>query len=211
MKKLLIMLLILTTFLFITSYDKDAPTDESSSETSKVEETTIIEETTTVDETTTVEATSTAEETSTDVVEETSTDVPEISYYETVVSEVVHWGYEWKAIYTDYQEFVNEIAEKHLELKDNFNEQIFESNYLVVQSITVTTSGYSVIGYYDFSYNEEDKTMSVYIEMDGPDFGDKISPGGETFCDVLIIPKELFPTNMEDFPNEVQIKFKKAE
>ncbi len=48
MKRLLILIFILTTFLFLTSCDNNEPTDESSSETSKVEETTTVDETTIV-------------------------------------------------------------------------------------------------------------------------------------------------------------------
>ena len=129
---------------------------------------------------------------------------PEPTYYETVFSGTISLGYEWKGIYTDYQELANEAAEKNIELKDNFSAELFENNYLVVQSITASVRGYSVIGYYDFSYNAEEKTMSICLEMEEPK-GDIFVPAEETFCDILIIPKELFPTNIGEFSN-IQIK-----
>ena len=188
MKKLLVMLLILTTFLFITSCDKDTPTDESSSETSAEESTT-------------------TEEAITGETEVVFAD-PRDTYYENVFweNEAQQLEKMSKIVYTDYQEFSEEIADKYVKLKENFNEKIFEDNYLLITHITFTVYNYEVYGYHDFVYNEENNTMSIIADIRAPRSDEAISPSSTTIYHINVIPKNMFPENVNNIPLEINIK-----
>ena len=192
MKKLLAFILLMT-FLFLTSCDKDTPADESSSETSKAEETTTVEDTTTVDETSTeiVEETTTTEETS----EESSTEDTEMQdYYECIIYE--HYlgftdaflnDYEYNIIIGEYK-LLKSKAEFDIYAKEgSIDENTFSENVvLMIQRAYGLDHQGKSIGYRNFSVMDG----KVSIVLDSTDLNDQ----GEGACimtDFILIPKGL--------------------
>ncbi|MBO5212440.1 MAG: hypothetical protein J6B60_02765 [Clostridia bacterium] len=203
MKKLLILIFILTTFLFLTSCDKDTPTDESSSETSKTEETTTVEDTTTVDETSTeiVEETTTIEETS----KESSVEEPfdRREYYQALntkdyncfnMTELVYDTL--PCVYTSYQQMITNLGTE-VSLDDTATEEIFEKNYVLASLLTVATGAQNVIGYYDFIYDEANNKFIIFADVKDHSGEGFFNQSSHDFCHILVIPKELFPENVD--------------
>lgn len=183
MKKLILLILILSAVLFLFSCDNGEATNESSNESS-FGESSIIDETSN---------------------NEGNTGI----YYETVSSME---GTSWedyaklsKTVYTDYQEFINEVSNKNITLKGNFNKDIFKDNYLLVTRIWVASGGFSVYGYYNFNYNDADNTMSIVADIKVPGKGEHVTDDEVNFYKIIILPKELFPDDVSKIPNEIEI------
>ncbi|MBO5212439.1 MAG: hypothetical protein J6B60_02760 [Clostridia bacterium] len=201
MKKLLILIFILTTFLFLTSCDNNESTDESSSETSKAEETTTVEDTTTVDETSTeiVEETTTIEDTST-VDKETSDESSIVDLAEKVYCNMVflkhHVPHElyhdMKIIYSDYNDFVTDTGA-------TVDKNVFDGNYIYI--IKLSCHATTINACYNFEYSNEGAKVTV----EHIDTAADIPMAVFNYFIGIVVPKDLFPEDIENISTAIDI------
>ena len=113
------------------------------------------------------------------------------------------WYEQYDILYTSYDEFMFELG-NGIEFGEDFNESIFEDNYLVIPHYRASVLGYTV-RYYDFEYNENDNsiTLGAYIK---PPKGPYVSPASEDHLIIIPIRKSLFPENIEEIKDEIVIK-----
>ena len=139
--------------------------------------------------------------------------IEDYKYYLSVLKDKKNLGTDIKNIskivYTSHQEFVDDMEYYGIELNNNFNEEIFQNNYLLLTHIWVGTGGYDVYGYHKFQYDEANNKMSITADVMIPQSGDIVTMAEENFYHINIIPKELFPEDVSKIPNEIQIEWNK--
>ncbi|MBQ8163261.1 MAG: hypothetical protein IJZ93_02700 [Clostridia bacterium] len=205
MKKLILLLFILVTFLVLTSCDNNEPTDESSSDATSTEETTTVDETNTEDSSeTSIEETTTIEETTSQEKQETFIKYPypniilkdEAGGYDQILGgkylgnefEQTKYNSTYKII-TTYDELVEKV-----EFGELIEESLFEENYVLVAFTKFAIIGvnrYSNFGirnnYIEFiggdSYDMDEKDYEVptvrYIVIPKFDLNENVKLTGE--------------------------------
>ena len=178
MKKLVLILLILTTFLFVTSCDKkEADNNESSS--------------------------SLNEDTST----QGSLNDEKAPLNHEDLYQVINLGDDFwvtenilsKRIYKSYDELTSEIDESILKA-NNVSEELFNENYILYLNATNLSDafryGFSafLVGYSDLVYEDGAIYMNVYGENSGELFIDVISYHHH----LVVIPKDEIPENINE-------------
>ena len=113
------------------------------------------------------------------------------------------WYEQYDILYTSYDEFMFELG-NGIEFGEDFNESIFEDNYLVIAHYETGNMGYT-IRYYDFEYNESDNSITLGIYTKPPK-GPWVLPATEDHLSIIPIRKSLFPENIEEIKDEIVIK-----